>query len=85
MHSEETHAQHKESGRVRSTVVPKVTGDTLRPLLREDGDTPNSVLHRDMAAAYRPWAAGSPLMSVNDFASEYVRGDVSTKAPVPER
>jgi len=70
---------HKESGRVRSTVVPNVTGDTLRPLLREGVDTANSVLHTDSARVYPPLGREfADHQSVNHFASEYVRGNVST-------
>jgi transposase-like protein len=70
---------HKESGTVRSTVVPTVTGTTLGPLLREGVDTANSVLHTDSARVYPPLGQEfAAHESVNHFKGEYVRGEVST-------
>jgi len=70
-----------ETGEVRSHVVRDVTAKTLGPIVAEEVDAAASALHTDTAAAYPP--IGKTFAShetVNHFASEYARGDVSTNA-----
>lgn len=72
---------HKESGEVRSAVVPNVTGKTLGPILRENVDLPNSVLHTDSSRSYI--TVGKEFTthgSVDHFAGEYVRDGISSNA-----
>lgn len=72
---------HKETGEVRSSIVPNVTGETLKPFMAAAADLPNVVMHTDSARAYvyiAPGTAGHE--SVNHFRREYVRGEVSTNA-----
>jgi len=69
----------KDSGEVRSRVIPDVTGDNLRAVITEHVETPKSVLHTDQEAAYMP--IGQKFIAhhtVNHSVREYVRGDVST-------
>lgn len=71
-----------ETGEVRSHVVRDVTGATLGPILRDEVDTANAVLHTDTAAAYVPVGREfTAHESVNHFQGEYVRGKVSTTPP----
>lgn len=46
---------HKQSGEVRSAVVPNVTAKTLGPILRQNVDLPSSssILHTDSSNSYR--------------------------------
>ena len=72
---------HKESGQVRSAVVPNVTAKTLGPILRENVDLPNSVLHTDSSRSYV--TVGKEFTShgsVDHFAGEYVRDGISSNA-----
>ena len=69
----------KESGQVRSRVIPNVTGDNLRSVLHEHVSLPHSVLHTDGEKSYRQ--VGPQFRehhTVNHMAGEYVRGDVTT-------
>jgi transposase-like protein len=72
---------HKESGEVRSKVVPNVTGTVLPEALREAVDIAASTLHTDSAHAYvlvgREFASHG---SVNHTEGEYVRDGISTNA-----
>lgn len=69
----------KETGEVRSRVVPDVTGPTLRKAIAEQVDMGRSVLHTDSAGQYlhlgREFRAHE---SVNHAEGEYVRDDVTT-------
>ena len=69
----------KETGEVRSRVVPNVDGRTLRTVITEQADLATTVLHTDSAGAY-PWARSEAAghETVNHHVQEYVRGDVST-------
>jgi hypothetical protein len=70
---------HKETGEVRSQVVPDVRGNTLRAALTEQVDVANSVLHTDSATAYvRPGWKFQDHQSVNHIMGEYVRGEVTS-------
>jgi transposase-like protein len=70
---------HKETGEVRSAVVPNVTGHTLRKVIAEQVDMAQTTLHTDSAGAYKTFAAElAGHESVNHVAGEYVRGDIST-------
>jgi transposase-like protein len=69
----------KETGEVRSRVIPNVTGDTLRSAIREQVEMSATVLHTDSWQGYRQ--VGAELAGhhyVNHMLGEYVRGDVST-------
>jgi|SRR5579862_116006 len=70
----------KESGQVRSRVVPTVNGENLRSVLEDNIDFANSALHTDIERTYnkfsRRFAGGHH--TVNHSAREYVRGDVTT-------
>jgi transposase-like protein len=70
---------HKESGEVRSQVVPNVRGRTLRAAIEREADLPATVLHTDNAMAYTRigWKAAGHE-SVNHTMGEYVRGGVTT-------
>lgn len=71
----------KSSGKVRSRVVPNVTGATLAAELRKNVDTFRSVLHTDEAKSYIK--VGREFLDheyVTHGDGEYVRGDVSTNA-----
>ena len=70
---------HRETGEVRSRVLPNVTGATLGKALAEQIDMPASTLYTDAAVAYRK--VGEAFLShqtVDHSAYEYVRGNVST-------
>jgi len=70
---------HKESGEVRSQVVPNVRRETLRAAINGQVDPPATVLHTDNAMAYTRigWKAAGHE-TVNHAMGEYVRGDVTT-------
>jgi transposase-like protein len=69
----------RSTGRVRSKVVPDVTGATLRKAIAERVDMGRSVLHTDSGTQYiqlgQEFAAHE---RVDHYRREYVRGDVST-------
>jgi hypothetical protein len=70
---------NKETGEVRSRVVPDVTKDTLRKAISEQVNMAQSRLHSDGWAGYRQ--LGRDFMShewVDHTSYEYVRGNVST-------
>jgi transposase-like protein len=69
----------RESGRVRSRVVPNVTRDTLKAEIVKLVDLPATELHTDQAMAYEHigWKAQSHHR-VNHSLGEYVRGNVTT-------
>jgi transposase-like protein len=70
---------NKESGEVRSRVVPNVTGENLRAVIEENVSIPDTVLHTDYEWSYEH--IGHRFAAhhrVNHAAREYVRGDVST-------
>ncbi len=69
----------RETGEVRSRVVPNVSGDSLRTVLTASVDAASTHLHTDKSAAYvkiGPEFAGHSF--VDHLAGEYVRDDVST-------
>jgi transposase-like protein len=69
----------RETGEVRSQIVPDVKGENLRKVLREHVNPAETHLHTDQALGYRrigPEFAGHS--AVNHNIGEYVRGDVST-------
>jgi transposase-like protein len=69
----------RDSGEVRSRVVPEVTGENLSAVLRENVEPHLTTLHTDEAKTYRSFShrfAGHE--TVNHLEREYVRGDVST-------
>jgi hypothetical protein len=71
----------RETGDVRSRVVPNVTGDNLRQALASHTDPKRTHLQTDSYYAYRPIAGGLGFAShetVDHSKGEYVRGDVST-------
>ena len=69
----------KESGEVRSQVVPTVRGPHLRQVIDAQVDVANSDLHTDSAKVYIGMGEDfANHESVNHFKAEYVRGDVST-------
>jgi transposase-like protein len=69
----------RETGEVRSAVVPDVTGENLRSVLTEHVDAATTHLHTDKSTSYikagREFADHS---TVDHYGGEYVRGDVST-------
>jgi transposase-like protein len=70
---------NKETGEVRSRVIPNVRGTTLKAALADQIDLEHAVLHTDSASGYRGLdkiAAGHE--SVNHILGEYVRAGVST-------
>jgi transposase-like protein len=71
---------NRETGEVRSQVVPDVTGATLQKAIAEQVDMANSTLHTDGGMQYRQMGreqfAGHEY--VDHSAHEYVRGDVTT-------
>ncbi len=70
---------HKETGEVRSRIIPDVTGATLRKAISEHMDMAGSHLHTDMWLGYRPLAAEFlSHETVNHDEDEYVRGNVTT-------
>jgi transposase-like protein len=69
----------RETGEVRSRVVPNVKGHNLRRVLDEHVDPMATHLHTDSAGAYVKIGADFvEHSSVDHYAGEYVRGDVST-------
>jgi transposase-like protein len=70
----------RETGEVRSRVVPNVRANTLRAVLNENVDPGRTTLHTDSSRAYvgigRDGFAGHS--SVDHYGGEYARGDVST-------
>jgi transposase-like protein len=69
----------RTTGRVRSKVVPDVTGATLRKAIAERVDMARSILHTDSGTQYIQ--LGQEFASherVDHYRREYVRGDVST-------
>lgn len=70
---------HRESGHVRSRVIPNVRASTLKAAIARHVDLPNTVLHTDNAMAYTKigWKAREHH-SVNHALGEYVRGNVTT-------
>jgi transposase-like protein len=70
---------HKETGEVRSQVVPNVRRDTLRAAIAEQVDMEGSVLHTDSAPMYtRIGWKFQDHQSVNHIMGEYVRDDVTS-------
>lgn len=68
-----------ETGEVRSTAIPNVSGDSLRAVLSEHVEAAKTHLHTDEAAAYPPIVADFASHSaVNHQTGEYVRDGVST-------
>jgi len=69
----------RETGEVRSRVVPNVDGENLRMVLEAHVDPAETHLHTDSSAAYlSPAAEFASHSTVDHHAGEYVRGDVST-------
>jgi transposase-like protein len=69
----------RETGEVRSRVIPDVKPDNLRSVLMEQTDPKTTHLHTDTSAQYK--VLGKDFASheaVNHMVREYVRGDVST-------
>ena len=72
---------NKETGEVRSRILPTVTGATLRKAIAENVDMASSVLHTDGSTCYL--VLGKEFLrheSVNHAEGEYARGDVSSNA-----
>ncbi|HXZ83716.1 MAG TPA: IS1595 family transposase, partial [Acidimicrobiales bacterium] len=69
----------KDTGEVRSQVLPTVNSKNLRKVFEQEVDMPRTVLHTDGATCYDAfdWRVRRHE-SVNHEAGEYVRGDVST-------
>lgn len=69
----------RETGEVRSRVVPDVNGDNLRQVMDDHLDVSNTHLHTDEGWSYRKIVSDFGSHSkVNHRQGEYVRGDVST-------
>ncbi len=70
----------RETGEVRSRVVPHVNGENLRRVMDEQLDPTTTHLHTDAGRHYRGKVVGdfASHASVDHRAGEYVRGDVST-------
>ncbi len=69
----------RNTGEVRSRVVPDVTGATLRKAIAEQVDMAGSILYTDAAPSYRQLGTEFQRHAWVDHSSnEYVRGDVST-------
>lgn len=70
---------HKETGEVRSQVVPDVQGFTLSAAIGQVADKERTILHTDGFSAYGfiAWEFKGHE-SVNHVRGEYVRGDVTT-------
>ena len=69
----------KESGEVRARVIPRVTGDNLREVMREHVSMPHTILHTDHERSYGALSRHfREHHRVNHMEREYVRGDVST-------
>ncbi len=70
---------NRETGEVRSRIIPDVTGTTLGKALGEQVNVAGSHLHTDSWVGYGP--IGQQFIShesVNHKAGEYVRGTVTT-------
>lgn len=70
---------NRETGEVRSQVIPNVTGATLGKAIAEQVDAANSTLYTDAWKGYRK--PGQSFLAhewVDHTANEYVRGPVST-------
>jgi len=69
----------KDTGEVRSRVVPTVNSANLRKVFEQEVDMPRTVLHTDGASWYNAFAGYVQRHeSVDHMAGEYVRRDVST-------
>jgi len=69
----------RETGEVRSRVIPDVKPDNLRAVLHEQTDPKATHLHTDTSAQYKVLGKGfASHEAVNHMVREYVRGDVST-------
>jgi transposase-like protein len=69
----------RETGEVRSRIVPDVTGETLRSVLGEHVDPAETHLHTDQSLGYRKIAGEfASHTAVNHNIGEYVRDDAST-------
>jgi transposase-like protein len=69
----------RETGEVRSRIVPNIRRETLREAIAEQVDMLNVHLHTDQLASYRLIAGDFASHSaVHHGEREYVRGDVST-------
>ena len=69
----------RETGEVRSKVIPDVTGATLRKAIAEQVDLAATDLHTDAAKSYVSIEHEfARHQSVNHEAREWVRGDVTT-------
>lgn len=69
----------KESGHVRSRVIPNVNSENLRSVLEEHIDMPRAILHTDIESSYIPVSHRfAAHHTVNHHEREYVRGDVTT-------
>ena len=71
----------RETGEVRSRVVPNVRAKTLRKVLNEHVDRSSTVLHTDRMRSYERIAEQDGYAgheTVDHTVYEYVRGDVST-------
>lgn len=69
----------RETGEVRSQAVANVRGSSLRAVINEQVDTAATHLHTDSAKSYGKIAGDfSGHSTVDHYAGEYVRGDVST-------
>jgi transposase-like protein len=69
----------RETGAVRSRVVPNVRANTLKAAIHAQVDLPRTILHTDSAASYvhLGWKAAEHHI-VNHKLGEYVRGNVTT-------
>jgi transposase-like protein len=69
----------RETGEVRSQVIPDVRGDTLRKVLVQHTDPTKTQLHTDQLPSYKKIAGEFASHSTVDHEGfEYVRGDVTT-------
>ncbi|MEY2448117.1 MAG: hypothetical protein QOH79_1593 [Acidimicrobiaceae bacterium] len=67
---------HRETGEVRSVVIPDVTGATLRKAIAEQVDMANSELHTDSWGGYRQLGREFAAHETVDHSqAEYVRYD----------
>jgi hypothetical protein len=70
---------NKQTGEVRSKVVPTITGRVLRSAIADQVHMASTHLQTDSAAAYRTFADEfASHETVDHTANEYVRGNVST-------
>jgi len=69
----------KDTGEVRSRVVPLVNTANLRRVIEHEVDVPHTLFHTDSASCYNEfdWRAAGHKR-VDHAVGEYVRGDVST-------